>query len=584
VPRHQRLAASLLISLIVLLGAIDAWAGARSYTGGDAVNYMDMAKDVAEGHFASAINGIWSPLYPSILALFLRFVEPDVTKEFAVVRVVNFLIFLATLGAFYVFLKRFLNRFSLHAPDCEPSHTPLARWQLEIAAWAAFVWACFFLNFVSRISPDGCVAAFVFASLAVLLSLAEGNTSKVRFVGFGVLLGIGYWAKTILLPMGLVFLIAALCEPAVWRVRRRLLLSVIAMALSAAPLVAAMSFKYKKLSYGESGTLNYAWHVNQVPHWVHWQGGPSGYGTPVHSTSTIFRKPDAFAFGAPISATYAPTFDMAYWYQGVRFRFEWNRQISAIRDNVALLMTTLRVWAFLVPATILIATLCVWRYFASVTKGLREFVSLWIVGVAGVGIYLPVHFELRYVAAFLCLILLLVVGAIRISRKSRTRLLSGIVTMLCLFAALLTSGPRLMRATELLIRSRGDIRDSSWRIAEAWPGVGVKPGTPVAVIMGGRNGNYAWARLASLRIVAEIRTFNHGEKTGDGDRFWGAPPPVRDAVLQAFARNGARFVIAKQVPPWAETRGWRPLPGSDFFYRALYSAPPAVPGPTLASR
>jgi hypothetical protein len=52
-------------------------------------------------------------------------------------------------------------------------------------------------------------------------------------------LGIGYWAKAVLLPLGFVFLIAAMCEPVVWRVRRRLLLSAAAFVLVAAPLVVA---------------------------------------------------------------------------------------------------------------------------------------------------------------------------------------------------------------------------------------------------------------------------------------------------------------------------------------------------------
>ena len=562
-----------LILLIVLFGAIDAWAGLGSYVGGDSVSYMDMAKGVAGGRLAAAVSGYWSPLYPLILSMFIRFVEPDAGKEFVVVRVVNFLIFLVTLGVFHVFLKRFLDRASRQAPAGDASCVPLARWQLEIAAWAAFIWACFSLNQVSRVRTDGCVIAVVFASLAMLLSLGEGKTSSARFIGFGVLLGIGYWVKTVLLPLGFVFLIAALIEPAVWRVRRRLLLSAAALVMVATPLIVAISLKYGKLSYGESGVLNYAWMVNRVKPYWHWQGGPPGNGSPVHASSLIFRNPDAFAFGTPIVATYAPWYDPAYWYEGVKIRFAWAEQLSTLRRETRRLTGILRVWAFLVPGVIFVLSLCVWRYFASLAKGLREFVSLWIVAVAGVGIYLFVFVEARYVASYLCLVLLLLVGAVRISAGRLNRAIGTGVALLCLLATFLTCGPRLASAAELLIQKRGHVHDGEWRVADAFVALGVKPGTPVAVIRGDVNDvNNVWARIALLRVVAEIPK-RQGVRLPSGNlAFWTSRPALQEAVLQAFAQNGARFAVANDVPQWADTRGWSHIPHSVFFYRALEPA------------
>lgn len=566
----QRRATFLFIVPIVFFGAIDAWAGWRSYIFGDSVSYLDMAKGIADGRLAAAVNGYWSPLYPLILSGFVRFVEPDTAREFVVVRAVNFLILLVTAGTFHLFLKRFLDRFSLLTSAADGTSAPLTRRQLEIAGWAAFLWGCFSLDTVSRVGPDACVMAVVFAFLALMLSMGEGRTSSARFVGLGLILGIGYWAKTIMLPLGFVFLIAALCEPAVWRFRRRLLFSAAALVLVAAPLVAAISFKYGKLSYGESGTLNYAWLADRVTNWVRWQGGPAEYGHPVHTARQIFSNPDAFAFGTPIISTYPPWYDPAYWYEGVRIHFEWNHQLAAIIRDTRVLGRIVRSWAFLVPVGLLALSLCVWRNVAPLVRELREFASLWIVSVAGIGIYVPVHFESRYVASYFCVILLMLVAAIRIPHECRKRRMGTGVALLCLFAALLTSGPRLARAAEVIIQTHGNVRDGDWRVAETFSALGVKPGTPVASI--GQAMTNSWARLSLLRVVAEIPIHNmfiNQKATGEVDRFWAAPAESQEAVLQAFAQNGARFVIASYVPSWADTRGWRHIPDSDFYYRPL---------------
>jgi hypothetical protein len=303
--RLQRPAVFLLILLIVLSGAIDAWAGRGSYFEADSVSYMDMAKGVAGGQPGAAINGYWSPLYPLILSLFIHFAEPDMTKEFAIVRVVNFLIFLVT--------RR----------------------------------------------------------------------------------------------------IPCLCEA-----------------------------------------------------------------------------------------------------------FSGSRQPSCANRR------------------------CV----------LREFASLWIIGVFGVAVYLPVTVRPRYLAPFLCLILLLLIGAVRISSKSRVRPSGGGIALVCLLASFLSCGPRLASAAELLIRTRGNVHDGNWRVAETFAALGAEPGTPVASI-GPAFAAIGWARLASLRIVAQIRDKDAGRPTGNADRFRESGPALQEAVEQAFAQNGALFVIANDVPPWADTHG-----------------------------
>jgi hypothetical protein len=76
-------------------------------------------------------------------------------------------------------------------------------------------------------------------------------------------------------------------------------------------------------------------------------------------------------------------------------------------------------------------------------------------------------------------------------------------------------------------------------VAETFAALGVEPGAPVAFIGTGP--------LPGI-------------------------PELQEAVLQAFAQSGARFVIADRVPQSADTRSWNHVSGPVFFYRALEPA------------
>src|SRR5580704_656870 len=89
---------ALILSVLIILGFIDAWAGRQSYVAGDTVSYMDIARHIAGGDLQHAVNGHWSPLYPAVLAVFIGPFQSNSLLEFSVVRGVNFLIFLATIA------------------------------------------------------------------------------------------------------------------------------------------------------------------------------------------------------------------------------------------------------------------------------------------------------------------------------------------------------------------------------------------------------------------------------------------------------------------------------------------------------
>jgi hypothetical protein len=155
---------------LLVLGAIDAWAGRKSYLVGDTTSYISIARNIAANGVGEAINGYWSPLYPIYMSVFVRPFLADSYLEFAATRLANFLVYCLILAAFQYFLFQYRSYcFSRPGSSDGGLFTPTAFW---IAAHAIFIWACFTLNLVCRMSPDGGVMAVFF--------LACGRIGKIN--------------------------------------------------------------------------------------------------------------------------------------------------------------------------------------------------------------------------------------------------------------------------------------------------------------------------------------------------------------------------------------------------------------------
>lgn len=569
-------ASSVLIGVIIVAGLVDAWAGKGSYYFADSMSNVEMARGFARGDFLHAVNGLFSPLYPMILAAFIGPFTSTVAGEFTAVRIADFMIFVATVLCFQAFLSRFLDKYYQEFVGASEKARPISREAFTMVAYALFAWACFSLNEVSYVSPDTCVTAIVFALLALMLSMASGNVSRKNFVLLGLLLGLAYWCKDILLPIGVLYLAVIAPRPAVRAVKERLLLTMLVFAVVAAPLVVALSVKYGQFTTGEAGKLNYAWHVNRVPHWLHWRGGPPGNGVPLHGSRQIFHDPDAYEFGYPIIATYPPWYDPAYWYAGVIARFNLLQQPRAIYRNVRFMLGfAARDWVLrlvLLAALVLVA----WKNSSAFSAGsVKRFHMLWIAVLGPIGLYMLIHVEARYLCAFLSVLILLAMAAIRIDVTRAEKLLA----LLFVIAAALSFSQRLAGAAELLITTRGHVHNCRWNVAEELERAGIGPGTPVASI--GEAWRSDWAFLGRLRVVCEIAASNHEGATPDINRFWLGSQERKLAVLRAFRCAGARLVVSNRVPVNANTAGWIQVSRcSNYYYRFLDNSldEPGQPG------
>src|SRR5262249_27818582 len=62
--------------LAMLLGGVQAWL-ARARMSADTISYLDMGNYLRHGHWSQIINGLWNPLYASLLGLMIGLFRPS---------------------------------------------------------------------------------------------------------------------------------------------------------------------------------------------------------------------------------------------------------------------------------------------------------------------------------------------------------------------------------------------------------------------------------------------------------------------------------------------------------------------------
>ncbi|MES1261580.1 MAG: hypothetical protein ABUS49_07590 [Acidobacteriota bacterium] len=128
------------------------------------------------------------------------------------------------------------------------------------------------------------------------------------------------------------------------------------------------------------------------------------------------------------------------------------------------------------------------------------------------------------------------------------------------------------------------------QIADFMTARGLRAGDRVAYI--GNALSAAWVELDGAHIVAFVptRVTHNDAEWGrplqysfeQTDTFWHDGPEAQGRVLSAFRQAGARWVVADEVPKWADTSAWNVagvtgnLREGDFnstYYRRLDTTP-----------
>jgi hypothetical protein len=552
--RHSRQRIGVLFLLIALaFGAVHVYS-CRYQLSPDGMDYLDIAREVAAGHWGAVANGYWGTLYSVLLSpLFLFQISPSL--ELPLAHLFSLLILAASFFCFRMFLHSCLDALNTSvARTGDDTRSPLPEPALLALGYALFLWSSLALISVAELGPDLLVSAVVYLAAAMLLRL-EREARFLNFVVFGIILAVGYWAKAVMFPLGILFLGISFLKVREWK---RNLVSATVFAIVAVPLIAALSLPRGRFTFGDSGVLNYATYVSPGGRVIHWQGVPPGSGTPKHATRIIALHPPIYEFNAPIAGTYPPSYDPSYWNEGHRSTFKLRAQMAAVFTNILALVELL-----LLGQPSLLALFLFFLLWSAdgFPPALARWWQLLTGSLAIIGLYLLVHVEGRYIAGALVLLWLSLFCALRLPADGNSRRIAAVAVLGAVAAMLLSFSRDIAKPF-----FHGCPESAQMHIAVGQQ-LNLPPGTPVAVI-GAGNFSY-WAHLSRVRIVAEIMAIDEAD-------FWQASAPERERILAAFRSTGARWVVAQPpavVPP-ASIASWERVGA---YYRYSLAEPRTQP-------
>lgn len=567
--QDRRYKLTVLVCRIVCVGfaLLEAWSQ-RWFINEDGISYLDMSDALIRHNWHLLVNPIWSPLYPLLIGAVTWLARPSAQWELPILHVLNFFIFLAALASFEFLLRQviYVLRRENVREDAD-SAAPLPVWIWQLLGYSLFAWSTFGMMWAPRmITPDLCVATFVYLDCGLLLSLRASTKKSWICVLLGLTLGFGYLAKAILFPMAFVFIVVAFFFIGRWRkAALPLAIAFLLFCTVAAPLFIAMSRRVGRLSYSEVGNLNYAWHVNHIG------GGkaaggpffPTDSGTPVylkHPLTVLYKHPDVFGFTEPLAFTYPPRQDMEYWGAGTRTAFSLRNQLRAIGGGLIVVFTD----PHIVPLSgLIVAGLTLLFMRANVSRNFKSILRSWpllIPAVVATCLYLLVSVEPRYVAPFFVLVILGLFPGVLLQSPTDNAKRSAIGAVVV--ASCLVIPAALLVVYHVAGYPHGENGALFVQVGESLNKAGVRPGEEVAII-GDSSDGCRWARMARVRIVAQILR-------EDVDDFWRVSDPrIKKEVYDAFARAGVKAVVAEQAPPSAGSSDWQRLGDTQYYVHVL---------------
>jgi hypothetical protein len=540
----------------ITLGAIDAWA-TRYNMNLDGISYLDMGDAYLRGDWNMAINAYWSPLYSWLLGVFLNVLKPSPRWEFPLVHLVNFVIYVAALASFEFFLRTFIEyRRKRGNGACDSWDVGLPEWAWWILGYSLFIWTSLILIGTKLVTPDMCVAAFVYLASGLLLRVRGGTATYRTFVLFGAVLGFGYLAKAVMFPLAFVFLaVATFSFGSTWKAEPRILISTLIFLLVSSPLIVSLSQAKGRLTFGETARVNYEIYVDGVDWSV-----PSGNGL-THPVKKIVESPLTYEFSEPIGGTYPLWYDTSYWHEGIKPCFDLKGQMQVIKDALFLYYFTF--FSQFLQLNVSTGFLMLFAIGAQRSLRLTTEAAVWpllILALSALVLYSLIHVEYRFIGAFVCLLWLGAFSLVRLpAAEDSNRLIVGVIIAIAATTCL----------SAIWWMSHRDPQDGSayWKASRALNEKGIRPGDKIAVV-----GSYGpalegvayLARLARIQIIAQVN---------EPDRFRTVDSSTQSRVIEAIARTGAKAILTSPDPPLSSPeKRWQKLGNTNYYAYLLNTA------------
>jgi 4-amino-4-deoxy-L-arabinose transferase-like glycosyltransferase len=545
---------------VLAIVACQLWVG-RYVIDADGTAYVDVARAWLRGDWVHALNPYWSPLYIWLLTAALGIFHPSMHWELPLIHAVNFIEFIAAFAA-WEWLTSEWERW-----QGRPASPMLA----DVTGYCVVLWAGLRLTDLWWFNnADTLVMALLLAATAILIRVRRGVSTNRDFLLLGVMLGTGFLAKTAFLaviPAFLVVLALLLRSwPQSWIDQRVLATALMACAI-AAPFVAAISIANHRFTVGDSGRLNYSWHVTGMSvegykENAYWPGPESP-----HPIRVLMQHPRVLSFDQHVVGTYPIHADISWWCEGYPVRFDKARQLMILWSDILF-----SIYAFRCPALFLLLLGLV--YGASeVAKRLAQTWFIWAPALFFALTYCFVYSDYRYLAGSYALIGFALIAAVWHVAVPPLAARISILAIPVLTCVLLMGGSFRHMLPQLILDTAG--RRAPWayldvEVAETMRRQGLQPGDRVAYI--GFELGAAHVGVERAHIVAVIpERVTHDDKIWGRpyvftfpkqDEFWRSSEQTKQQVFEVFRSVGAKWVFADTVPKWADVTGWQVAGGS----------------------
>jgi len=518
----------------------------------DGLSYYDMASETIRSGPSNLINLLWSPLYPSLIALSLFLFRPSASAEIPLIHIANWLIFLGVSLAFAFLVRTWFAE----EQDSTPNAENAARHGILVPfAFWLFFWSMIHFIPVSLVSPDLCVEGVVFLAAGICSQLSRPTSNWKNDLALGGTLALGYYAKAAMFPLALLLLfLLFLWPPSGSRGRYGVLVAAVVFLLVSAPLIFVMSSRVGHLSTGGSGSLNYAWWVNKVPPYGGsirmemaildslYTGKLDTSNGLTHPPRMLMEKPLILEFRSPVNGTYPLWYDPCYWNKGAEARFNLRQQMIALKENLLRYGHAFIEMSTLFAGLLVLSLLRLNRPMPGKPDRSRYWPLLW--SLAAAAMYAFVHVEYRFLGGFFVLFWL---AAYRFmlgtSEKGAEKAILATV-LGSLVVSTIGGGELLHHTTELK-------SPDYLRIAEGLRTLGIKPGDELATI--GYTFDAYYAHAAGTRIIAQIP---------EAEEFWGLSAAEREKVKEHLVSIGTKALVAKDGPRGVGYADWQEIPGT----------------------
>jgi hypothetical protein len=542
-PRHLLLRASCWV-VALALGAAQAWS-TRFGMNPDGVSYLDIGEAYWGGDWHNAINAYWSPLYSWILGFALRIAKPTANEEYSLAHWVNLGIYVVALACFeYLLVTLAEERRPRQRDLLLQGRSGIAESAWWLLGYSLFLSSSLLLIGLRLVSPDLLVSALFYLAAALFVKV-RANAGPLTHALFGFVLGLGFLAKSVMFPVGVLLLACAFPGS---KVRfKSWLLSALVFSAVTTPFIVLISHAQGRFTIGESGRWNYLVFVNGVKPFFPQDSLRSTCAGETCAPVAVHE------FAGVLGGTYPPWQNPSYWQRGIPLRVQFRNQLVTMGQGLktywGLVSSSLLQFAY---TTGLIVLVILFRPRIDLRTS-----SSWLLLpiLATLFAYDLLIVEHRYIGGVMAVLWLLVYGAVHSRSSPESKNLIRFTVVCVAVAGLL---PILLF---VILQLRSPIPPTHIDAAQAI--AARKPENPPLALIwdedwqtGAAEGSFV-PRLLKAKVVSEAEPARE---------FWSARPQVRAEVIRRLFATGAETILTRRPPQGAAFEDcWQRLGNTDFY-------------------